>query len=214
MERANIPGWRSVWRERSLRWEYLLTLIALAATLLALTRFLEHVESRPGVTLPDPLLALVTPRDVTWLTFSLIYAGLLAAIVLLARQPDVLLLGLQTYVAMVLFRIGAMYLLPLDPPPGMIPLRDPFVEYFGTGRLLTRDLFFSGHTATLFLLALVLPGSWTRKVYVVLTAGVALCVLVQHVHYSVDIFVAPFVTYVSYRLALCLHTERRRGGIG
>ncbi len=210
----NIPGWRSVWRERSLRWEYLVTLFALAATLVALTRFLDRVESRPGVTLPDPLLALLTPRDVTWLTFSLIYAGLLTAIVLLARRPDALLLGLQSYVAMVLFRIGAMYLLPLDPPPGMIPLRDPFVEYFGTGKLLTRDLFFSGHTATLFLLALVLPGGWTRKVYVGLTVGVALCVLVQHVHYSVDVFVAPFVTYVSYRLALCLHTERRRGGIG
>ena len=32
------------------------------------------------------------------------------------------------------------------------------------------------------------------------TAGVAVCVLAQHVHYTIDVFVAPFVAYASWRL--------------
>ena len=49
-----------------------------------------------------------------------------------------------------------MYSLPFNPPPEMIPLNDPFVQFFGSGKLLTKDFFFSGHTATLFLLFLVI----------------------------------------------------------
>ncbi len=37
----------------------------------------------------------------------------------------------------------------------MIILNDPLVEFFGTGQTLTKDLFFSGHTATLLILFLV-----------------------------------------------------------
>ena len=56
---------------------------------------------------------------------------------------------------MVVVRMCAMYMLPLDPPVNMIILNDPLVEFFGTGQTLTKDLFFSGHTATLFILFLV-----------------------------------------------------------
>ncbi len=49
----------------------------------------------------DPVLALFTPHDVTWLTFLLIYAGLLGAIAILMRDPRRLLLAIHTYIIMV-----------------------------------------------------------------------------------------------------------------
>ena len=53
-----------------------------------------------------------------------------------------------------------MWATPLDPPPGMIVLEDPLVQLFGgASRPLTRDLFFSGHTSTMFLLFLAVPGA-------------------------------------------------------
>jgi hypothetical protein len=204
--RPGIPAsWRGHWDQRGGRTEIIATLLAVTATLALLTKFLERMEERAGVALPDPLLSLFPARDVTWLIFGCIYIGLIAAIALLAGRPRSLLVALQVYTVMVLFRICAMYLLPLDPPAGMIPLRDPFVEFFGTGSVLTKDLFFSGHTATLFLLALTLPGRTSRRVYVALTAMVAAGVILQHVHYTVDVFVAPFVAYGSYRLVRGLH---------
>ena len=52
-----------------------------------------------GSCCPDPLLALFAPHDVTWLTFGLIYIGLIAAIVYLLRHPATLLVAMQAYVA-------------------------------------------------------------------------------------------------------------------
>jgi len=199
--------WKSAWRDSATRRGVLITLPLLIVTLSALARFLEGVEKRPGVVLSDPVLALFTPHDVTWLTFLLIYAGLIGAIAILMRDPRRLLLAVHTYIIMVVFRICAMSLLPLDPPQTMIPLTDPFVEYFGTGIPLNKDLFFSGHTSTLFLLSLTMQSRRWQAVFFLCTAAVACCVLIQHIHYAVDVFVAPFFAYTSYRLALSINSR-------
>jgi membrane-associated phospholipid phosphatase len=103
---------------------------------------------------------------------------------------------------MVILRIAAMAATPLEAPPGMIPLHDPLVRLFGPGRLLTKDLFFSGHTSTLFLLALAVPGPRWKAFFVLCTAAVAFCVLAQHVHYAVDVLAAPLFAYASFRIAV------------
>jgi hypothetical protein len=207
-----MPGtireaWAEAWRDRGFRLQAALTVPALALALAALARFVRWVEGRQGATLPDPLLALLPPRDVTWLTFSLIYAGLLAGVALLLRRPRDLLAAVQAYAVMVAFRIAVMWATPLDPPPGMLALRDPFVEGLGTGQLLTRDLFFSGHTATLFLLFLAVPGRLAKGLFLACAALVGACLLFQHVHYAVDVMAAPFFAYASWRIA-------RRAGPG
>ncbi len=194
-------GWRASWKMRSFRLQVVATPILLVLVLLALTNFLNHVELRSGAVLADPILALYEPKDLTWITFGFIYLGLLAGIIVLARYPRLLLLAVQSYIVMVILRIAAMYVVPLDPPPGMIPLKDPFVEYFGTGRLLTKDLFFSGHTSTLFLFFLIVPGKGVKLLFLGCTLAVALCVLLQHVHYSADVLAAFFFGYGAYRIA-------------
>jgi membrane-associated phospholipid phosphatase len=141
-------------------------------------------------------------------TFLIIYAGLIAGLVVLLRHPRRLLLVFQAYSVMALFRIAAMYLAPLEPPPGIIELRDPFVEFFGGGRTLTRDLFFSGHTSTMFLLFLVMPGRRLRIAYACFTVIVGLCVVLQHVHYTVDVFAAPFFAYGAYMIILGICKRR------
>lgn len=160
--------------------------------------------------LPDPVLALFPASDFTWLTFVIIYAGVLGGIGYLVRHPRHLLLAVQTYLLMILARIIGMSLMPLDPPPGMIALKDPFVEFFGSGTTLTRDLFFSGHTATVFIVALAAPGRPAKIVFLVCTALVAACVLLQHVHYAIDVFAAPFFAYGCYRAALLVQRKLER----
>jgi membrane-associated phospholipid phosphatase len=82
----------------------------------------------------------------------------------------------------------------------MIILNDPFVEFFGTGKTLTKDLFFSGHTATLFILFLVSKKKIIKTVFLISTIAVAISVLLQHVHYTIDVFAAVFFTYACYKL--------------
>ena len=194
-------AWTEAWRDARFRIRLALTVPALVAALALLARFLEFAESRPGIVLPDPVLALLVPRDLTWLTFTLIYLGLAFGVARLATEPRALVVALQAYVVMVLFRIAAMAVTPLEAPPGMIALEDPLVRLFGPGKLLTKDLFFSGHTSTLFLLALAVPGRRSKALFLGCTAAVAFCVLWQHVHYTIDVLVAPLFAYASFRLA-------------
>ncbi|MGA9115178.1 MAG: phosphatase PAP2-related protein [Bacteroidota bacterium] len=207
--RAYIRNLARAWRDAlgggSFPCHAILSVAALAAVLGVFSRFLDFVESRPGTVPGDPVLALFHPVDLTWLTFALIYLSILAGLAALAPRPALLVTALRSYTLMVLFRMAAMWLLPLDPPPQMIPLHDPFVQLFaGDGTILTRDLFFSGHTSTLFLLFLVTPGRRLRRVLLACTVLVAASVIAQHVHYSVDVFVAPFAAYGARRLTLLL----------
>jgi membrane-associated phospholipid phosphatase len=197
-------AWTDAWRDPRFRLRLALTVPALVAVLATLARFLTFVEARPGAVLPDPVLILLQPRDLTWLTFSLIYLGIFFGVARLAREPRALVVALEAYVVMVLFRIAAMWVTPLEAPPGMIPLHDPLVRLFGPGKLLTKDLFFSGHTSTLFLLFLAVPGRWSKGLFLFCTAAVGISVLAQHVHYTVDVLAAPFFAYASVRLVLRL----------
>jgi hypothetical protein len=195
---APVSGlWRAAWRAKGFRKRVLVTAPTLAVTLYVLTRFLRWVEARPGVVLDDPLLRMFTPIDLNWVTFIFIYGGLIAGVAILRRSPERCLLAFQSYAVMVVFRMIAMLLVPLDPPAMLFPLLDPLVETFGTGEQLTRDLFFSGHTATLFLLFLVMPSKATRILFLLCVLSVALCVLLQHVHYTIDVVAAVFVAYCA-----------------
>jgi hypothetical protein len=194
--------WPEAWAERGFRWRVLLTVPMLAATLAALAALVKWVERRPGAILPDPVLAWLAPRDVTWPVFTLIYVGILLAVFLLARSPVRLVIGVQAYVVMALLRIVVMWATPLDPPPGMIILEDPLVQGFGgASQALTRDLFFSGHTSTMFLLFLAVPGRPAKAYFLASTVAVAGLVLVQHVHYAVDVLAAPAFAYAAWRIA-------------
>jgi hypothetical protein len=208
MTLAPVSGlWRAAWLSRGFRLRVFIAVPALLVTLAVLTRFLLAVEARPGGVLDDPLLRLFSPKDVDWVTFTLIYAGIAGGLLLLSRYPERCVLAVQSYVVLVVFRIIAMALTPLDPPAAIIVLRDPFVELLGTGTALTKDLFFSGHTSTLFLLFLVMPSKTTRAVFLFCVAGVAVCVLWQHAHYSIDVFAAPFFAYCAFAVARALNAR-------
>lgn len=192
--------WKEFLKVKRNKVEIVITFLLLTLVLLALTNFLNYIESRKGVVLSDPILNLFNPIDLTWLTFALIYVSIVVAIITLAQNPKRLLFAVQLYTLMVVVRIIAMYLLPLEPPAKMIILTDPFVEFFGTGQTLTKDLFFSGHTATLFILYLVSEKKIIKITFLISTILVATAVLLQHVHYTIDVFAAVFFTYTCYRI--------------
>jgi hypothetical protein len=195
-------SWHRAWADRGFRARLLLVPPVLVATLAALAALVKWVEHRPGAVLADPVLSLLAPRDVTWPIFTLIYVGILLAVFRLVRMPVRLLLGVQAYVAMAVLRMIVMWATPLDPPPGMIVLEDPLVQVLGGSALpLTRDLFFSGHTSTMFLLFLAVPGRAAKAFFLACTMSVAFLVLVQHVHYAVDVLAAPPFAYAAWRIS-------------
>ena len=204
--RSGMPSrWKEALRSPSFRWQLLVTVLILEMLLLAYAHFLDWIELRPGIVLHDPLLASFPARKVTWLVFALIYGGLVLGLGTLGARPAALLVALQSYALVIAARMVAMYFVPLDPPMGMIRLKDPFVQLFDTRVVLTRDLFFSGHVATLFLLFLTARHRVLRAAFLLATVVVGAGLIWQHVHYTIDILTAPFITFACYRFVLMAH---------
>lgn len=64
------------------------------------------------------------------------------------------------------------------------------------------DFFFSGHVGASFLFALIFwkQTIW-RIVFLVISIIFAVSMLLAHMHYSIDIFAAPFITYGIYMMS-------------
>lgn len=191
--------WKIFLSDNKRKTELFVTLPFFALIIYSFATFLTYIEAREGIAFSDPLLKSFPPIDLTWVIFALLYIGLSISVIFLLKNPSLLVFTLQAFGLMVIFRIIAMYLAPFHPPVDTISLKDPFVEYFGTGITLTKDLFFSGHTATLFLLYLVSENKSLRYVLFSSTILVGISVLLQHVHYSIDVFAAPLFAYTAYR---------------
>lgn len=75
----------------------------------------------------------------------------------------------------------------------------------------TGDLFFSGHTGVPFLLALIF---WKHKklryLFLFLSVLFAITVLLGHLHYSIDVLGAFFITYTIYHLSEVLFKPERK----
>jgi hypothetical protein len=198
-------AWRRSLQRRFFRWEAAVTMVAFIGNLIAYPNFLNYIEQRPGVRFLDPILSVIEPVDATWITFTILYVSISSAIWFLLREPEYLMIGFQSYVVLFLFRAAALMMVPLEPPARMIALNDPFVQFFGVDGTLTRDLFFSGHTSLMFLLYLTARRPRLRRLYLWLTVLLAGCVVVQHVHYAFDVFVAPLAAYASVGLVRNAH---------
>jgi hypothetical protein len=203
-------NWKAAFGQSSFRYAFGATVASFILIFGFFIHFVGYVETRPGVVLADPFLARLPALELDWPIFTIVYGAIVLAFFVLFKRPRRFLLVLQAYTLMVALRIIAMDLVPLEPPTGMIILADPFAKMIsGSGAPLTRDLFFSGHTATCFLMYLgVEKPAWAKRVLLALVVGVASGVLLQHVHYSIDVFAAPFFAYAAFHIAQMLPAAR------
>lgn len=182
------------------RYQTLLVTLFISIEIYFLRSFMAYVESRPGILLYDSILSLLPPVNLSAPIFILIYSGCLFTLIQLIKTPDNLIKAYLSYGLLILFRFIVLFFVPLEAPPGIIPLKDPFLEMtvYNHGAL-TKDLFFSGHTATLAL-CIFLVKAPHKKWIVLSTVLVAAMLVVQHVHYTIDVLAAPIFSWFSYVL--------------
>lgn len=81
-----------------------------------------------------------------------------------------------------------------------------FINYFTFGG----DLFFSGHTGIPFLMALIYWGNkLMRNVFIIISVIFAVTVLLAHLHYTIDVFSAFFITYSIYHISIKIFKKDR-----
>ncbi len=195
------PTWPAAWAAPAFRWRLLLVLLLIFGGLVPVVPSFYHwLQQRPGHVLPDPLLPLLPRRNVAPAIFTLMYGASLACIGFVLRRPALLLRGFWAYFLLQSVRMGVLWLVPLEPPLTALPLPDPFMDnvFHTQAAPITKDLFFSGHTATATLLALAVRGRWWRGSLFAVAAAVGVLVLVQRVHYTYDVLAAPLFAGLAY----------------
>jgi hypothetical protein len=192
--------WRSAWAKPAFRHTLLAGCLAGVVVIVALPHFFGWIEVRPGRLLNDPLLSHWGPVDVTGITFTVLYGAVLVVLASIAKRPLRVLHGLHAYILLLLLRMMAMAAFTLRPPPDIIPLIDPFTQGFYPGDTpFLKDLFFSGHTATLMLMALLAPTRPVRWLALAATVAIGLLVLLQHVHWTVDVLAAVPAAWLAWK---------------
>jgi hypothetical protein len=202
-QEGRSASWPAAWGRVGFRVRLGLVLALLLGLLPVVPGFYHFIQARPGHLLPDPLLALLPVRDVSAPTFALIYGAIAGTLAYLLPRPGLLLRALWAYYFLQVLRMATLWLVPLEPPTSLVVLHDPVMDHIFkvTTQPIVRDLFFSGHTATMALLVLAVRGRGWRGALLPMAVAVGLLVLVQRVHYTYDVLAAPLFAWLAYWLA-------------
>jgi len=207
-------AWKLAWASFEFRRKLIAGVILILIILAVFPFFFGIIEKKQGFALNDLLLERLPAHDVSWLIFFTIWVVGALLIWRAVKKPEIFLNFLWSYVLLCLTRMITISLVPLEPPLQLIPLVDPMSSlYYGT-RFITKDLFFSGHTATVFLMFLCLEGNKDKAFALCATILTAMLLMIQHVHYTVDILAAPLFTYFIYLTAIEIvkWDNRKKGG--
>lgn len=172
--------------------------------LAAFPYFFNAIEQRNGIVLNDWLLRQIKPINLSTPIFAIIWFCTAITLWQAAKHPKIFIQLLWAFIVLCLTRIITISFVPLNPPSQLIPLVDPISNTFYGGVFLTKDLFYSGHTATMFLFFLIIPKKPHRYILLAASFVVGAMVLVQHVHYTLDVIAAYSFTYFVNKLALII----------
>ncbi len=203
--------WHEAWITPSFRRKVIIGMAILIPILGFLPYFFQSIELRHGIVLNDLILRVLTPHNVSVPLFIIIWALSLLSIVRAVQHPRMFLTFLWAFIPLTLFRMLTITLVPLDPPVGLVGLVDPLSNFFYGPKFVTHDLFFSGHTSTVFLLYLCLPGKVDKKLAMIVTLSVAILLLVQHVHYTYDVLGGFLFGWIAWRISTRLMVKEPVG---
>jgi hypothetical protein len=192
-------GWQRWTRELlECRHRILLALALVLVALLADYSCGMYVTARPGAKVPDLILDRLPSLDLSFL-FIYGYMALLVGMFVYPLVWRVRTLHVVIFQFSLLLILRSLFMLftHLETPAGSVPVHfpGPFSNLY-----FENDMFFSGHTAMPFLGFYLFRPSRFRYVFLVGALVMGVVVLFMHVHYSIDVLAAFFMTYCSYQM--------------
>ena len=202
MVQSGKASWSPAIKNAAFRTKLIIGLFLVITILLLLRFFFQYIERRSGYVLNDFILEAIQSRDVSIPVFAFIWSMVLLFFIRSITNPQLFLLYVYGFLFLTLSRIITLSLVPLNAPEHLIPLTDPLSNYFyGTKNYITKDLFFSGHTATVCLFFFCFQRKIDKLMALLCTIAVGFLVLIQHVHYTIDVVAAPLFSYFCFVLA-------------
>jgi hypothetical protein len=169
-----------------------------AIILSSLPIFFSYIQKRRGIVLNDWVLAHLPAYDVSIVIFTIIWGMATLIFIRALYNPVIYINYVWTLIFINITRMLTITFIALDPPRGLIHLTDPLTGVFYGHNVITRDLFFSGHTSTLVLIFLCLERRNDKILGFISIIAVMILLLVQHIHYTVDVVAAPIIVYMIF----------------
>ncbi len=171
--------------------------------------YFSFIQQREAIALYDPILNFLPSADVSFFIFNIMNICAFFTLVWLFTHPRFLAIAVMTWAVVFTLRYIAMFVLTLDTPIGYIKLSDPLLDgMVYDGQVISKDLFFSGHTSYMFMMFLIVQNPILKRVNLIGTLMVGALLLIQHNHYVVDVLAAPFFTWVAFTIASWLYNKQ------
>ncbi len=177
--------------------------LAEGLVLFAISVYITHVASKfAAVKASNPVEDIILSNTPV-LDFEVLFVHVAIAMTLLVvfltifyrlAAPFIL----KSVALFITIRACFVSLTHMGPYPTRLELDSKLLDFITSGN----DLFFSGHTGLPFLVALIFwKHLYIRILFLVTSIGFGIVVLLSHLHYSIDVFAAFFITYSIYHLS-------------
>jgi len=195
-----IRHWAALFRDRSYKIS-LVSAVLISIVALVTNNFASRYTSSVGVlSVGDIILDNIPTLDLRFLyTFGIYLVIAIIILYPLLFKPELAPFTGKTVAAFIFIRSAFISMTHLGAPVGFFALT-PVAQTPGIlDVFFLNDLFFSGHTGLPFLGALLFwENKFLRYFLLSMTFVQGATVLLMHVHYSIDVFSAPFFTYAIY----------------
>ncbi len=198
---------RQFWSQKKFRTSAYIGLLFLVASLLANYFANSYVATKASSSVADIVLDNIPTLNVDFFFEQGFLILCLFIVVILFYHPSKIPFAVKSIAVFIAVRSISITLTHLAIPPehSFLDLNNFFLRMTSGN-----DLFFSAHTGLPYLLALIF---WNHKilryVFIALSAFFGVVVLLGHLHYSIDVFAAYFITYGVFHVTKKIFVDDR-----
>jgi hypothetical protein len=161
-----------------------------------------YVNKISSNSVADFLLNLLPVVNLNWIIIEGAFLAILFTVILILAKPQYLLFTIKAVGIFIATRAVFIAATHIGIYPGQInPDTTGVFDNLYTGLGLQAGFFFSGHTGLPLLMSVIF---WDEKVwrYVYMIMGLVfgVTVLFAHVHYTIDVLAAPYMTYGIFKM--------------
>jgi hypothetical protein len=206
---ALAQRYKTCFRDPKYVWSLLTGIVFLTIGITASIFAILYATSAASNSVTDLILSNIPVFDVD---AAFVYGPLIFWIVVIfytAWHPERLPFTLKALAVFLVIRSAFVSLTHISPFPTHVQIDSSgFLSVFTTGK----DQFFSGHAGLPFMIAMIYwRDNFMRNFALLSSFFFVVVVLLGHLHYSIDVFAAFFITYAIFHITLSMfHRDRLR----